>query len=394
MPPVAQRLRRFGQTIFAEMSRLALERGAVNLGQGFPDFDGPEFVKEAARRAIRDGHGQYAPMSGVPALTGAIADRFREATGIDVDPDRNVTVTSGCTEALAATFLGLVEPGDEVVLIEPYYDSYPACVALAGARPRFVRLRPPDFRLDPEELAAAAGPRTAAVVVNTPHNPTGRVFDDAELEAIAGVCREFDAVAVADEVYEHLVFEGRHRSIAGLADMWERTITLSSIGKTFSLTGWKVGWAVGPEDLTAGVRSAHQFLTFATATPLQFGAAAALRAPAGYFADFVAGYRTRRDLLLDGLTEAGFTVFPPQGTYFALADHTGFGFADDVAFTRHLVDTVGVAAIPPSAFYDDPAGGASLVRFAFCKEVATIEEAIVRLRRLGRGSSGPALSGM
>jgi aspartate/methionine/tyrosine aminotransferase len=379
---VAARLSPFGSTIFIEMSRLAAEKGAINLGQGFPNFDGPDFVKDAAIEAIRAGHGQYARMFGIPLLNRAIADFFASETGIDLDPDAEVTVTSGCTEALMASFLGLVNPGQEVVLFEPYYDSYRACVAMAGAEPRFVTLRPPDFAVDPDELEAAFSPRTRAILVNTPHNPTGKVFSRSELELIASLCRRHDCIAITDEVYERLVFEGEHIRLAALDGMWDRTVTLSSLGKTFSLTGWKVGWAIAPPALSEGVRSAHQFITFATATPLQHGAAAALRAPASYYRQYVQDYRRRRDLLVEGLAGIGFEVYPPQGTYFVLADHTAFGFADDSAFCRHLIERAGVAAIPPSAFYHDPADGRRLVRFAFCKDEQTLREALGRLAAL------------
>jgi aspartate/methionine/tyrosine aminotransferase len=378
-PQVAGRLAPFGSTIFIEMSRLAAEKGAINLGQGFPNFDGPDFIKDAAIEAIRAGHGQYARMSGIPELNRAVADVFAGETGITLDPDAEVTVTSGCSEALAASFLGLVNPGDEVILFEPYYDSYRACLAMAAAQPRFVTLRPPNFAVDPDELRAAFSPRTRAILVNTPHNPTGKVFTRPELELIASLCRRHDCIAITDEVYERLVFEGEHVRLATLDGMWDRTVTLSSLGKTFSLTGWKVGWAVAPPALSAGVRAAHQFITFATATPLQYGAAAALRAPASYYKQYLDDYRSRRDLLVEGLAEIGFEVYPPQGTYFVLADHTAFGLPDDTAFCRHLIERAGVAAIPPSAFYHDPADGRKLVRFAFCKDEQTLRDAIDRL---------------
>lgn len=381
---VSARLAPFGSTIFTTMSRLAVEHQAINLGQGFPNFDGPDFVKEAAIEAIRAGHGQYARSFGVPDLNRAIAGFAAADCALSIDPDREVTVTSGCTEALAATFLGLINPGDEVVLFEPYYDSYRACLSMAGAEPRFVTLRPPDFAIRPDELRRAFTARTRAIVVNTPHNPTGRVFTRAELEMIAGLCREHDAMAITDEVYERLVFEGEHVRLATLDGMWERTVTLSSLGKIFSLTGWKIGWAVAPAHLTEGVRAAHQFLTFATATPLQHGAAAALAAPASYYQRYRDDYRRRRDLLVDGLASLGFEVYRPQGTYFVLADHTRFGCADDVAFCTHLIETAGVAAIPPSAFYHDPADGRKLVRFAFCKTEKTLQEALRRLEAIKR----------
>ena len=383
-PPSANSISRalapFGETIFTEMSRLAAQHDAVNLGQGFPNFDGPAFIKQAAIDAINAGHGQYARMFGIPELNRAIADRFAVDTNITVDPDRCVTVTSGCTEAIAATLFGLLNPGDEIILIEPYYDSYRACVAMAGAAPRFVTLRPPDFALDEEELRRAFTSKTRAILINSPHNPTGKVYSRAELELIARLCIEHDVIALSDEVYERLVFEGKHVSLAALPGMLDRTVTLSSLGKTFSLTGWKIGWAIAPPALTKGVRAAHQFLTFATATPLQHGAIAALRAPQSYYDQFLAQYRCRRDIVVSGLREAGFEVFPPSGTYFVMADHTPFGFESDVAFCRHMIEEVGVAAIPTSVFYHNPADGRALVRFAFCKTDETLKEGLKRIR--------------
>lgn len=373
----------FGSTIFSDITRRAVESGAINLGQGFPNFDGPDFVKEAAIAAIRAGHGQYAPTSGIPELAGAIAARFSAATGLaGIEPRQHVTVTSGCTEALAATFIGLLEPGDGVILIEPAYDAYPVGLALAGAVPSYVTLRPPAFELTATDLEGAVGDRTRAIVVNTPHNPTGRVFSTLEMEAIGDLCRRHDLIAITDEVYEHMVYDGRHISLAGLPGMWERTVTLSSLGKTFSLTGWKIGWAVAPPELTDGVRAAHQFLTFATATPLQHAAAVALGASRSYFEDLTASYRVKRDVLAEGLGEVGLEVFVPQGTYFMMANHSAFGLGDDVAFVNHLIEAAGVAAIPPSAFYHDKAEARDLVRFAFCKDEGTLREAIERLKRL------------
>ncbi len=381
--PTAHRLQPFGQSIFTTMTRLAAEHDAINLGQGYPDFDGPAFVTSAAIAAIEAGEGQYARSAGIGALAEAIAARFTADTGVEIDPMTEVTVTSGCTEALAASFLGLLEPGDEVVLIEPTYDAYRPDASLAGAVPRFVTLRPPEFALDGDELRAAFSPKTAAIVVNTPHNPSGRVFDRTELETIAQLCIKYGAIAITDEVYERIVFDGEHVSLATLDGMWDRTVTLSSLGKSFSLTGWKVGWAIAPAALTAGVRAAHQFLTFATATPLQHGAAAALGAGEDYYRELEASYRSRRDLLATGLDAIGFDVFTPEGTYFMLADHTPFGLGgDDVAFVEHLIRTTGVAAIPPSAFYHRPVDGASLVRFAFCKDEATLATALDRMDRL------------
>lgn len=378
---VASRLRPFGNTIFTEISHRARQRGAVDLGQGFPDFEGPDFVKHAAKSGIDVQSNQYPPSMGLPVLRESIAASFKDQTGIGVDPDRNVTVTSGCTEALAASFLGLVEPGDRVILLEPWYDAYPVGCALAGALPRFVTLRPPDFRLPEAELRAAFAEGARAIVFNTPHNPTGRVFDHDELALVAELCASHDVIAFTDEVYEHIRFDEKaHRSLASYPGMWERTVTMSSVGKSFSLTGWKTGWAVAPESLTAGVRAAHQFLTFTTPNPMQYGTAAALAAPEEYFEELRALYTSRRDLLAEGLDRLGFGVHTPEGTYFLLADHRPFGFPDDVTFVNHLIDELGVAAIPPSVFYNDPADGAELVRFAFCKSEDTLRAALGRLQ--------------
>lgn len=372
----------FGSSVFTEMSILARKHGAVNLGQGFPDFDGPEFLKDAAIKAIRDGHGQYSRSFGVPDLNVAIAERFARDSGVQVDPDTEITVTSGCTEAIAATLVGLINPGDEVILIEPFYDSYPAMVAVAGGTVRAITLRPPHFTLDVDALRAAVTPRTKLILVNTPHNPTGHVFRRSELQAIAQVCIEHDLICVSDEVYERLVFEGEHISIASLPGMRERTVTLSSLGKTFSFTGWKIGWAIAPPALTSGVRAAHQFFTFCAATPFQHAAIAALQTGPEYDRSFLAEYRARRDLLAGGLRDAGFEVFVPEGTYFVMCDHSRFGFADDLAFCRFLVSEIGVAAIPPASFYVHREEGRRLVRFAFCKKDETLHAAIERLRRL------------
>jgi len=393
---VSRALAPFGTTIFTTISKLALEHQAVNLGQGFPDFDGPDFVKEAAARAIRDLPNQYAPMPGVPALRQAIARRFERDTGLAANPDTQVTVTAGCTEAIAATLLGLCNPGDEVVLFEPFYDSYRACVAMAGCVARVVSLRhdgpaaePGAFSFDPAALAAAFSSRTRAVLLNTPHNPTGKVFTRAELDQIAALCIQHSCVAIADEVYERLLFEPDrlpHISIAALPGMADRTVTLSSLGKTFSLTGWKIGWAIAPPELTAGLRAAHQFLTFAVATPLQHAAAEALAREGEYVPSLVADLARNRLALGTALANLGFGVSWPAGTYFICADHTAIsrrlGLEGDAAFCMHLIEKIGVAAIPPSVFYEHPELGRPLVRFAFCKKAATIDEGLRRLAKL------------
>ncbi len=377
---VNARLRPFGATIFAEMTGLAVRHGAVNLGQGAPDFDGPEFVKDAAIRAIRDGRGQYARMTGLPELTRAIAERFERTSGLSYEPERDIVVTCGATEAIVNCIASLIEPGDEVVMFEPYYDSYPAAVAMAGGVSRVVTLEAPRFRVDEAALRAAISPRTRVLMVNTPHNPTGRILDDSERAVIARVAREFDLIVISDEVYEELWYETRHRTLAIEPGMRERTIVLGSLGKSFSFTGWKVGWAIAPEPLAAAVRAAHQFTTFCAPTPLQVAAAAALSAPDSYFEEFRAEYRSRRDRMVHGLRDCGFSCEAPEGSYFALADHSAFGFTDDFAFCRHLVEHGRVAAIPPGAFYANKEKARTLVRMAFCKREETIDAALERLR--------------
>jgi N-succinyldiaminopimelate aminotransferase len=380
-PAISRKLAPFGTTIFTEMTRLAQQHDAVNLAQGFPDFDGPEFAKDAAIRAIREGLGQYARMSGTPELTQVLSAKYRRDYALDYDPDSEITVTSGATEAIFSALQGICEPGDVVVLFEPYYDSYRAAVAMAGAVARFVTLEAPDWSFDVEELRRAAeGSR--AILVNSPHNPTGKVFSRRELETIAGICREEDALCLTDEVYEHIVYDGQHVPMATLTGMRERTITISSFGKTFSLTGWKVGWAAAPAPLSAAVRAAHQFVTFATATPLQHGAAVALSTGSEYYRLLRDSYRGKRDYLVRELAAIGFRVSSPAGTYYVCADFRPLGFDDDVAFCRRLIEQIGVAAIPPSVFYEHPERGKSYARFAFCKKDSTLETAVARLRRL------------
>jgi aspartate/methionine/tyrosine aminotransferase len=380
---VADRLAPFGVTIFTEMSALALEMDAINLGQGFPNWDGAGFVKEAAAQSMaQGGHDQYPPSQGVLALRQAIAARYGPLLGRELDPVGEVTVTCGCTEALAAAFLGLIDPGDEVILVEPFYDAYPVFVSMTGAVPRFLTLAPPRFEMDLERLRSLFSSRTKAIVLNNPHNPTGRVFTDEELSAVAALCVEHDVIAITDEVYEEMVYDGEHRRLAAYEGMWDRTVTLSSLGKTFSLTGWKLGWGLAPPGLTAGLRAAHQFLTFTTPTPVQHGAIAAMSAPPAFYDDLRSDYQKKRDLLADGMEAVGFEVHRPQGTYFMMAGFDRFGFSDDRSFCRHLAETARVVAIPPSVFYHRPEDGSRLVRFAFCKDEATLTEALHRLSAL------------
>lgn len=383
VPYLTSRLQAFGTTIFAEMSALALRTGAVNLGQGFPDADGPAEIAEAAIAAIRNGHNQYPPGIGIPELRNAIARHQYHWYGLEYDADDEVLVTTGATEAIAAALLALCEPGDEVVTFEPYYDSYAACIAMAGARRRVVPLRTPDYSFDPDALAAAITPRTRLLLVNSPHNPTGKVFSRAELELIAGLCRDHDLIAVTDEVYEHLVFDGgEHVPLATLPGMRDRTVTISSAGKTFSFTGWKIGWTCAPPELLAAVRTAKQFLTYVSGAPFQHAIATALDLPDDYYATFAADLAARRDLLCTGLEAAGFTVFRPSGTYFVTTDIRTLGEEDGLAFCRALPERCGVVAVPNVVFYDDEDAGRSLVRFTFCKRPEVLDEGIARLATL------------
>lgn len=396
----AARLRPFGTTIFAEMNDLAVRHEAVNLSQGFPDEDGPALLKEAATRAMHERDNQYAPLAGTPDLREAISRWWGRGGNREPDPATEITVTVGCTEAIAATMLGLLNPGDEVILFEPFYDSYRACVAMAGATPRFVALRREGgrFIFDPDQLRAAFTPRTRVILVNTPHNPTGKVFTADELRLVADLCIEHDVVAVTDEVYERLVYsgpEGRpHVCLASLEGMEERTITLSSLGKTFSMTGWKIGWAIAPPPLTAAVRAAHQFLTFAVARPLQHAAAEVLDdAASDAWVDALRDTLvTRRSTLLGTLTRLGFDAVAPDAGYFIMADHTAIserlGIDGDADFVRRMTAEARVAAIPPTAFCVTAELGRSYVRFAFCKNERLLAEADARLSGWLGGSMG------
>ncbi|MFE0701836.1 pyridoxal phosphate-dependent aminotransferase [Streptomyces sp. NPDC058872] len=383
-PLLNRRLAEFGTTIFAEMSALAARTGAINLGQGFPDTDGPEEIREAAVRALHDGRGnQYPPGPGVPELRRAVADHQRRFYGLGYDPDTEVLVTAGATEAIAAALLALVEPGDEVIALEPYYDSYAACIAMAGGTRVPVTLRPhgDSYVLDLDELRAAVTDRTRLILLNTPHNPTGTVLTRAELTAVAELAVERDLLVVTDEVYEHLVFDGaEHLPLATLPGMRERTVTISSAGKTFSFTGWKVGWVTSTQELVTAVRSAKQFLTYVASGPFQYAVAEALRLPDTYFNAFREDLRAKRDLLCTGLADAGFGVFRPAGTYFVTADIRPLGESDGIGFCRSLPKRAGVVAIPNAVFYDDTEAGTPYVRFAFCKRTEVLMDATERLR--------------
>jgi aspartate/methionine/tyrosine aminotransferase len=379
----SQKAARFTESVIREMTRLAHLHQAVNLSQGFPDFAAPAEVKEAARQAIADDVNQYAVTWGARSLRQAVAQKFLRLYGVPVDPEREVTVTCGSTEAMIATLLATLDAGDEMIAFEPFYENYGPDAILSGATPRFVSLRPPGWSFDPDELRRAFSPRTRAVIVNTPHNPTGKVFTRAELEQIAALCREHDALVITDEIYEHILYgDAVHVPMATLPGMAERTITINGMSKTYSVTGWRVGWAIAPAALTSAIRKVHDFLTVGAAAPLQEAGARALALPDSYYTGMAEGYARRRERVLGMLERAGFVTYPPAGAYYVMTDTTRLGWDDDVAFARHLVEEVGVAVVPGSSFYLDPSHGRRQVRFAFCKRDATLDEAERRLARL------------
>jgi aminotransferase len=387
---------RFTESVIREMTRFALAHGAVNLSQGFPDFPAPSFLKAAAADAVAADVNQYAITWGATPLRQAIAADWQARHGLAIDPERQVTVCCGSTEAMIATLMAIVDPGDEVIVFEPFYENYGPDAILSGATPRFVRLRPPtgpdaDWWFDAGELERAFSSRTRAIVINTPNNPTGKVFTRAELEHIASLCDRWNVIAVTDEIYEHIVYDdARHVPMATLPGMADRTVSINSLSKTFSVTGWRVGWAVAPADNTAANRKVHDFLTVGAAAPLQAAAAVALAAPASYYADLATAYAARRRRLLDILQRAGFVCFAPRGAYYVMTDVSHFGLGDDVAFVRHLVTEVGVAAVPGSSFFSDRRHGQHHVRFCFCKKDDTLDAAEVRLAALSVGGQATA----
>jgi N-succinyldiaminopimelate aminotransferase len=380
---LADRLAGFGSNIFAEMSALAAQTGSINLGQGFPDTDGPPEVLLAAQQAIADGVNQYPPGPGLLALRQAVAEHQRRFWGLTFDPETEVVITAGASEALVGALLGLCNPGDEVICFEPYYDAYAANISMAGAVRRCVTLRPPSFALDLDEMRSLIGPRTKAVLINNPHNPSGTVFNGEALAGVAALCVEHDLVCISDEVYEHLLFDGRvHRPLATFPGMRDRTVTISSAAKTFSVTGWKVGWACASPRLLSAVRAAKQFLSFSGGAPFQVAIAHALALGDDYYASFTAGLQAQRDVLVDGLRAAGFGVYDSQGTYFVTTDIRPLGYDDGDTFCRELPKRAGVVAIPEQVFYDNKSVGRPLVRFAFCKRPEVLTDAVSRLARL------------
>ena len=387
---LSDKVAHFTESVIREMTRQAMLHGAVNLAQGFPDFSAPAEIKEAARAAIESDVNQYAITWGSKNLRNAIARQMGVWQGIAVDPEKDVTVCCGSTEAMISTLLAVCNAGDEVVVFEPFYENYGPDAVLSGARPRFVKLRPPEtdggeWTFDEKELRAAFDKHTKAIIVNTPNNPTGKVFTRAELELIRDLCVEFDALAITDEIYEHILYDGtKHISLASLDGMRDRTVTINGMSKTYSVTGWRVGWAVAPEKITNAIRKVHDFLTVGAPAPLQEAGAAALSLPAEYYGKLAEGYRMRRDRLIPVLEGAGFKCFCPRGAYYVMTDISSFGFEDDLSFTKYLVKDVGVAAVPGSSFYRDAQDGARQVRFAFCKKLETLERAAEKLKKLVR----------
>ncbi len=387
MKPLSRRLDGFTESVIREMTRLNLAKHgperAINFAQGFPDWLPSPEILAAAHQAIDDGYNQYATTWGAPPLRQALAAKYSRAWGREVDPEAEVTVTCGSTESMMAAMLTVINPGDEVIIFEPYYENYGPDSILSGARARLVPLRRPDWSFDPDELRAAFGPRTKAIIVNTPNNPTGKVYSRAELELIASLCLEFDVIAITDEIYEHMVYEGEHVSLATLPDMAERTITISGASKTYSVTGWRIGWLVSPPAISRGIRQVHDFLTVGAPHPLQIAVAAAVQLPESYYDALLEEYRERRDTMVAGLDRLGFEVTAPQGAYYVMAGITRFGTDDDVAFAHRMIDEVAVATVPGSSFFREPELGRGYVRFSFPKRLETIRRGIDALADLG-----------
>jgi aminotransferase len=376
---------RFTESVIREMTRLAMKHNAVNLSQGFPDFPASEEVKEAARQAIADDVNQYAITWGAKDLRDAIARKFERTQGVRVDPEREITVCCGSTEAMMSTMMGIINPGDEVVIFEPHYENYGPDAILSGATPRFVQLTPPDWSFDRDELTRAFGPKTKAIIINTPNNPTGKVYSRAELEFIRDLCIQWNAFAVTDEIYEHILYDGaKHISMSSIDGMRDRTITINGLSKTYSVTGWRVGWVIAPPEASVPIRKVHDFLTVGAAAPLQQAGAFALGLPDSFYQRMADGYLAKRDRVLGILTEAGFHCYKPSGAYYIMTDISNFGFADDLAFSRHMVEGIGVAVVPGSSFYDNPRQGAQQIRFTFCKKESTLAAAAERLSKLVR----------
>jgi L-glutamine---4-(methylsulfanyl)-2-oxobutanoate aminotransferase len=381
----------FSESVIREMTRLAQRYGAINLAQGMPDFPAPEEIKQAACHAIMGDINQYAITWGSPKFRNAIAARTKSYLGLEVDPEREITVTCGSTEAMIATLLAVIDPGDEIIIFEPFYENYGPDAIISGATPRFVTLHPPDWSFDPEELKSAFSRKTKAIIINTPNNPTGKIFSLEELRFIADLCIHFDVIAVTDEIYEHILYDNfTHSAMATIEGMRERTVTINGLSKTYSVTGWRVGYAIAPPALTQGIRKTHDFLTVGAAAPLQEGGVKALELPDSYYLELKEGYRIRRDLLLQGLSSAGFECFIPHGAYYVMVDFRRLSAMNDIEFSRHLVEDVGVAVVPGSSFFHEPGKGSHFVRFCFCKRQSTLQAAVDRLKNIPRFDSSPS----
>jgi aspartate/methionine/tyrosine aminotransferase len=382
-PKLSSKAEQFTESVIREMTRLAFQYGAVNLSQGYPDFPAPAEIKAAAQEAIARDVNQYAITWGAKKFRDAIAQNFERTQRVSVDPEREITVCCGSTEAMISSMMAIINPGDEVVVFEPFYENYGPDAILSGASPRFVKLQPPDWTFDPDELAAAFGPSTKAIILNTPNNPTGKVFERSELEHIRDLCVRWNCFGITDEIYEHMLYDGaRHISLATLDGMRDRTITINALSKTYSVTGWRVGWAIASPEVTAAIRKVHDFVTVGAAAPLQEAGAVALGFPAEYYQTLARDYLVRRDRLLRILTGSGFRCFKPRGAYYIMTDISAFNFPDDIAFARYLVKEIGVAAVPGSSFYRDPIEGRTHLRFTFCKTEKTLQAAADRLAKL------------